>query len=67
MVRVASTWSGPFCASSSSMRMSESRQTGLREMVSTRSPTAASFCATNCCGVRMRVSAPLVWSFGSQR
>jgi hypothetical protein len=32
--------------------MSDSRQMGLREMVSTRRPSAASFCATNCCGER---------------
>ena len=50
-VRCESTWSGPFCASSSMMKMANALQTLLFVIASTILPTATSFDATCAFGV----------------
>ena len=52
MLRWASTWSAPFCASSSSTKIAVSSQYGLLETASTTRPTARSLSATRGIGSR---------------
>ena len=61
-VRCASTWSGPFCASSSITKIAISRQKRLREAAATIFPSATSLLATAATGVARPGVVPLVWS-----
>ena len=61
-VRWASTWSGPFWASSSITKIAVSFHSGPFETCSTIRPRARSFEATHACGVNVPTVVPVVWS-----
>src|SRR2546430_778088 len=64
MVRCASTWSGPFCASSSTTKIAVCGQNFDWLTASTNRPNARSFSATYTVGVGFPGVVPAVWSFG---
>ena len=61
-VRWASTWSGPFWASSSITKIAVSGQYLLLLTASTSRPRARSLLATQACGVNAPGVVPVVWS-----
>ena len=66
MLRCASTWSAPFCASSSRMKIAVSSQYAECDTASTTRPTARSLSATEAFGVGPPAVVPAVWSLPSR-
>ena len=63
--RCESTWSGPFCASSSTTKTTVFFQNRERESASTSRPSARSLSANAARGEIAPTRMPEVWSFGS--
>ena len=66
-VRWASTWSEPFCASSSTTKMAICFQNRLLLSPSTTCPSARSLSPTHAVTVGLPGVVPEVWSLGSRR
>ena len=64
--RCASTWSGPFCVSSSITKIAVSFQNALFVTASTTMPSARSLSATIAVTVGEPTFVPAVWSLGSR-